>query len=280
MKILVTGGTGQLGRALRRASPDVVGLSRDDLDVTDMGQIEAALARYRPRAIINAAGFTNVDLAETQRESAFAVNAIGAGNVARACQAHRVPLLHVSTDYVFDGSADAYREGDPTGPLNVYGESKRAGETTVLACGGSVVRTSWLFGSGGPSFVHAIVRLARLRPALEVVDDQRGCPTGADQLARALVKLVDHAQPACIYHACGSPPTTRYAWAKVIVDEARERMDLACTSISPIPTSSLRSVAARPASSVLLDQRMSSLGIEVGPWSEELRRMLEMELRP
>ncbi|HWO17730.1 MAG TPA: dTDP-4-dehydrorhamnose reductase [Kofleriaceae bacterium] len=282
MKVLVTGGRGQLGRSLVRAAAargDVaVALGADALDVTAPAQIDAALRAHAPAVVINAAAFTAVDRAEAERARAFAINADGAGHVARACAAAGVLCLHVSTDYVFDGAARRpYREDDPVSPQNVYGASKAAGERQVLDAGGAVVRTSWLFGEGGPSFVHSMLRLARELPALRVVADQRGCPTCADDLAAALLELATRA-PSGIYHARSSGPTTWHGLAIAIVAEAHRHTQLACERVEPITTADYPTPARRPAYSVLDTGRLRALGIALPSWRVGLGRMIAAAL--
>ena len=278
MKILVTGGRGQLGRSLARAAATrgdaVVALGPDTLDITVPAQIADALRAHEPDVVVNGAAYTAVDRAEAERDRAFAINADGAGQVARACAARSVPLLHVSTDYVFDGTqARPYREDDPVSPINVYGASKASGERQVADAGGIVVRTSWLFGEGGPSFVHSMLRLARERPALQIVADQHGCPTCADDLATALLQLATR-QRSGIYHACGDGPTTWHGFAAAIVDEARRHTALACERVEPITTAEYPTPARRPAYSVLDTGRLRALGITLPSWRVGLRRVI------
>ena len=283
MRILVTGGRGQLGRsAVRRGAArghEVVAPDRAELDLRAPAQIAAALDRAAPDLAINAAAYTAVDRAEAARDDAFAVNAAGAGRLAEACAARRIPLLQVSTDYVFDGRSPApYREDDPVAPLGVYGESKLAGERAALAAGASVVRTSWLFATGGPSFVHTMLRLAAERPVLRVVADQRGCPTWADDLADALITLGEQAAPAAIYHYCGDGPTTWHGFAEAIVAEARRYRALACERIEAISTAEYPTPARRPAWSVLDTSRIRALGVAPRPWQIGLARVIADEL--
>ena len=273
MNVLVTGGAGQLGRALvrRAGAHEVTALDIDELDICNAGAITRAV-RGRD-LVINAAAYTAVDKAETERDRAFAINATGAGNVARACKDAGIPLLHVSTDYVFDGRATRpYREDDPIAPQSVYGESKAAGEREVLAAGGTVVRTSWLFGEGGPSFVHTMLRLAKERPVLRVVADQHGCPTWTDDLADALFALRPQHS---IYHFCNEGPTTWHAFAVAIVDEARKHRALACERIESITTAEYPTPARRPAYSVLDTSRIRAAGIATASWTRGLATVIE-----
>jgi len=270
VKILVTGGHGQLGRSVaqyaRTHGHDVVALGRDELDICGELRFPAC------DLLINAAAYTAVDKAEAECERAFAVNRDGVTNLAKACHERGTRLLHVSTDYVFDGKAmRPYREDDPPAPVGVYGASKAAGERAVLALGGTVVRTSWLFGEGGPSFVHTIMRLARDRSVLRVVADQHGCPTYAGDLAEALLELAS--APAAIYHYCNDGPTTWHGFAVAIVERMRSsaRVDAITTADYPTP-------ARRPAYSVLDTTRVRALGIVPPPWTVGLARVVDHAL--
>jgi dTDP-4-dehydrorhamnose reductase len=285
MKILVAGGRGQLGRSLVRRGParghDLAALDLPELDLRDAAGLAAQLDRIAPALVINAAAYTAVDRAESARDDAFAGNATGPDHLARACATRRIPLVHVSTDYVFDGSATrAYREDDPIAPIGVYGESKAAGEAAVRAAGGTVVRTSWLFATGGPSFVHTMLRLAAERPVLRVVADQHGCPTWAEDLAEALLSLgeLGARAPAAIYHYCNDGPTTWHGFATAIIEEARRHRALACERIDAITTAEYPTAARRPAYSVLDTTRIRGLGIVPPPWRTGLVRVVAEEL--
>jgi dTDP-4-dehydrorhamnose reductase len=271
MKLLVTGGRGQLGRAVKRRAAargdNAIALDIEELDICDEQQVRSAVTSLAPALVINAAGYTAVDRAEIERGRAYAVNRDGAGTVARVCAATRTRLLHISTDYVFDGkSKRPYREDDALAPLGVYGDSKAEGEHAVHECGGTIVRTSWLFESKGPSFVHSILRLAQERPALRVVADQRGCPTWADDLADALLALA--AQPVIgrIYHYCNDGETTWHGFATAIVDEARKHRTIMCEGVEAITTAEYPTPAKRPAYSVLDTTRIRALGIVPPSW--------------
>jgi dTDP-4-dehydrorhamnose reductase len=267
-----------------------------ELDITDESQVVARLdavghhsatlrvAAHPGRAeaydlVINAAAYTAVDKAETERDRAFAINATGAGILARACAARGVPLLHVSTDYVFDGSGSRpYREDDPIAPLGVYGASKAAGEAAVHDAGGSVVRTSWLFAARGPSFVQTMTRLATERPMLRVVADQRGCPTWAEDLADALLVLATRPDRERLYHYCNAGETTWHEFATAIVNEARTHRALACGVIEAIATTDYPTPAKRPAYSVLDTSRIRALGITPPHWKHGLARVIAEDL--
>lgn len=286
MKVLVTGGNGQLGRSVvRRGSASGHAVTALDVDKLDLASSDApqSIARQldavAPDVVINAAAYTAVDKAETDRERAFAVNAYGAGILAQVCADRRVPLLHISTDYVFDGTARTpYLENTPIAPLGVYGASKAEGEAQVHAAGGVVVRTSWLFAAKGPSFVQTMVRLATERPVLRVVADQHGCPTFAEDLADALFALAAVPTRETTYHACNAGPTTWHEFAQAIVDEARRFRVLACERIEAITTAQFPTPARRPAYSILDTSRLNALGIVLPPWRTGLARVIAEDL--
>ena len=287
MRILVTGGKGQLGRALARrggaAGHAVTALDVDTLDLRDADAVDGALATPYD-AVINAAAYTAVDKAESEEEAAFAINGTGAANLARACAERGVRLLHVSTDYVFDGTQTRpYREDDPTSPLGVYGKTKLHGERAVIASGGTVVRTSWLFEAKGPSFVHTMLRLAKERPVLRVVADQHGCPTWADDLADGLHALAARPSLELVYHYCNAEPTTWHGFATAIVEEARNAYGanahpLACERVDAITTADYPTPAKRPAYSVLDTARIRALGIVPPSWRRGLAEVVAQEM--
>ena len=282
MKILVTGGKGQLGRAVARrgaaAGHSIRAVDVDELDICDESQVGRALD-HAPEVVINAAAYTAVDKAESERDRAFAINATGAGNLARACSARFIRLLHVSTDYVFDGtSTRPYREDDPIAPQSVYGASKAEGERLVNEQRGIVVRTSWLFEQKGPSFVHTMLRLAKERPVLRVVADQHGCPTWADDLADALLALAGIPRLDSIYHYCNAEPTTWHGFASTIIDIARARTKIACERVEAITTADYPTPAKRPASSILDTSKIAALGIVPPSWRAGLATVIAQEL--
>ena len=221
--ILITGAGGQVGNELADSPSNhrLTALTRRQLDITDRARIEAVFAELQPDLVINAAAYTQVDRAEQESELAYAINRDGVANLAAACASAGIPLLHLSTDYVFDGSLRrAYRETDAISPLGVYGESKAAGEIALRERLEThiVLRTSWVFSATGTNFVRTMLRLGRERERLGIVDDQRGCPTSAHSIAAALLCIAD----ACLerdtiqwgtYHYCGRPATTWYGFA-------------------------------------------------------------------
>lgn len=275
MRVLVTGARGMLARALlrelERRGHEVVGLGRDALDVTDADAVERAVREWAPDVVVQCAAYTRVDDAETDEATAFAVNAEGTRNVARACRVIGARLVYPSTDYVFDGRATSpYRPDHPPAPLNAYGRSKLAGEAAAREAGDWIIaRTSWLYGAGGRNFVSTILRRAMEGTPLRVVDDQRGTPTWTGTLAVTLAGLLEADVPSGIYHTTGRGETTWYGFA-------REALRLAGidADIVPVPTEAFPTPARRPRYSVL---DCSSTEAVVGPlpdWREALAKAL------
>ena len=272
----MAGAAGMLGldvlRAGERAGHELVGLTRAELDVADAAAVQDAFERIRPDAALNCAAWTDVDGAESHREQARAVNADGAGNLARAAARAGVPLVHVSTDYVFSGEAfvdasgapRAYVESDPTGPRSVYGETKLEGERQVLGASArhTVVRSSWLFGTGGANFAETMLRLAGERDAVQVVTDQVGCPTWTGHLAPALLGLIERGV-AGLVHLAGSG---RVSWNGFTVEIFRQA-DVACR-VEDATTAQMQRRAPRPAWSVLESERDDVLPLP--PWQDGL----------
>jgi dTDP-4-dehydrorhamnose reductase len=280
MRLLVTGAGGMLGgdvrRAGERAGHDLVLLARTALDIVDADAVEHTIARAEPQAIVNCAAWTDVDGAETQREAAYAVNAEGAGNLARAAAGAGIPLVHVSTDYVFDGEPplDAaggprpYVESDPTGPRSVYGQTKLTGEQHVLAASPrhAVVRSSWLFGLDGKNFVDTMLRLAQEREVVQVVDDQTGCPTWTGHLAPALLGLLER-EVGGLVHLGGAGAVTWNGFAREIFRQAERD----CV-VESATTAQMARPAPRPAWSVLESERGDV--IPMPDWREGLQGYL------
>jgi dTDP-4-dehydrorhamnose reductase len=270
----VTGAAGMLGadvlRAGERAGHELIGLGRAELDITDADAVDAALAGVRPDAVLNCAAWTDVDGAESHREQAHAVNADGAGNLALAAAAAGVALVHVSSDYVFDGQAPraadgsprAYVEADATGPRSVYGTSKLVGEQLVLGASPrhTVVRSSWLFGVSGANFAATMLRLADEREAVQVVTDQIGCPTWTGHLAPALLGLIER-EVAGLVHLAGAGHVSWNGYAAEIFRQA----ELGCR-VEPVTTVDMPRPAPRPAWSALESQRDDVLPLP--PWQD------------
>lgn len=275
MRLLVTGAAGMLGRATldaaRRLGHDVTGLTRADLDIGDPAAVEAALARHAPAAVVNCAAWTDVDGAETELAGAMAGNAYGPGVLAGAAAGSGVRLVHVSTDYVFDGSKrEPWLESDPVDPVNAYGRSKLAGEEAVLGAGGdaAIVRTAWLYGAGGGNFVDTMLRLGGERDELSVVTDQIGRPTWTGDLAAALVELAERGGDRGVFHATGTGECSWYEFAVEIFDRA----GLPCRVV-PTTSDAFPRPAARPAYSVLGTER--DPGVVLGAWQDGLQAYLD-----
>ena len=229
--VLVLGSTGQLARHLRERWPEAAFWGHDRLDLSHPERIRERVLSLRPRAIVNAAAYTAVDRAETESDLAWRLNAEAPAALARAAQTLEIPLVHVSTDYVFDGRADRpYVETDPVAPLNVYGRGKLGGELAVatLCTRHWILRTSWVFSEHGSNFVRTMLRLARERDTLRVVNDQFGRPTYAGDLARLIDRIVSAPEssrplPWGLHHATGGPELTWHAFASTIVERAQAR---------------------------------------------------------
>ena len=290
MRVAVFGAAGQVGCALaRRAAPhgvDVVGFDRSAADITDIGAVTAALSHARVDVAINAAAYTAVDKAESDRDRAEAINASGAGHVAAAAAAMDVPVIHVSTDYVFDGAkVGAYVEDDPIAPQSVYGHTKAAGEKAVRAANPQavIVRTAWVYGLEGANFVKTMLRLGAEREVLRVVNDQRGCPTFADDLAAGLLAIAKRVRsgpaakaPAAAgtYHLAGGGVATWFEFASAIFAQLGRGPRL-----EPITTAEYPTPARRPANSVLdCSKAKRTFAVELPPWNDGLSRMLSAHL--
>jgi dTDP-4-dehydrorhamnose reductase len=282
MRVLVTGAGGQLGRDLLASFPDagrhheVSGFPRARLDVGDRDAVLQAIATVRPDVVVHAAAWTAVDACEADPDRAYRVNALGARHVAEGARVTGAHLLYLSTDYVFDGlSARPYREWDDPNPLSVYGRSKLAGEREVLAAapGATVVRTSWLFGIHGSNMLKTVLRLAAERPEVAFVDDQRGCPTSTEDLARTVVCLCSARLPG-VFHVTNQGPTTWYQFAREVVAAAGRDPGM----VKAIKTAELqpRRPAPRPANSVLDNSGLRLQGISLLPdYHEPLERAVK-----
>ena len=285
MRLLITGANGQLGHELIRLGEghDLLAVDYDELDITDPDAVNACVERFHPDAVINAAAYTAVDRAESDVEAAFAVNRDGPANLARACGASGIPLIHVSTDYVFDGSKQgAYSENDPVAPLGVYGTSKLAGEQAVLnSCPKSItLRTSWVFSSHGQNFVKTMLRLASEREELGIVADQHGCPTSASELARAIYAMLDkglNEENWGIYHFCQPEPTTWFGFAQTVFDEAKAQgIPLKINSVNSLTTEDYPTPAKRPMNSEMDCSKFAkTFGFATKPWAESLQEVIK-----
>lgn len=270
------GATGQVARELR-ARGDVLALGRDQVDLTDLGAVRAAIETHAPRAVINAAAFTAVDKAEAEEALATEVNAVAPGVMAETAAARGIPILHISTDYVFAGGGRApWGEEDLVGPLGAYGRSKLAGEEAVRAAGGRhvILRTAWVFSAHGANFVKTMLRLSETHGQLRVVADQVGCPTPAAGIADALLRMevaMQAGHPGGTYHYGGQPAVSWADFARAIF--ASSGRDVA---VEDIPTSEYPTPAQRPLNSRLDCAKIETdFGITPPDWREALKEVLK-----
>ena len=275
MTILVFGQTGQVARELARRAPDAVHLGRGQADLSDPAACTAAIRAHAPDVVINAAAYTAVDRAETDEAAALQVNGAAPGAMAQACADLGIPFLHVSTDYVFDGSGTApWKPEDPVAPLGAYGRSKLAGEQAVRAAGGRhvILRTSWVFSAHGANFVKTMLRLGADRPALRVVADQIGGPTPAGGIAGALLTMADALRQGAAggtYHYAGAPDTSWACFAR----ETFAQAGLAVT-VEDIPTAAYPTPARRPLNSRLDCATLADFGIARPDWPQALAEVV------
>jgi len=285
VRVLITGAGGQVGRELVRQAPpqaEVRAVERSELDIGDPLAVRELVAAFAPEVILNAAGYTAVDKAEHEHEAALRVNAEGPRLLAAAAAArHGCRLVHISTDYVFDGEgARAWRPDDTPHPLGVYGRTKLEGERAVLAALGQravVLRTSWVYGAHGRSFLHTMLRLMRERGAVRVVADQIGAPTSTPALAEALWQFARRPGLAGVHHWSDAGVASWYDFA-IAIAEIGAALGLlpAAVEVRPIATEDYPTPAKRPAMS-LLDTRatVSALGLEPHHWRKRLREVMQ-----
>jgi dTDP-4-dehydrorhamnose reductase len=289
IRIAVTGLQGQVARALAEAGPlfnvEIINLGRPQLDLAFAETVEPALKSAQPDIVVNAAAYTAVDQAETEQDIAFLVNGAGAGAVARAAQSLGLPLIHLSTDYVFDGSKTTpYLEEDSVAPTCVYGASKLAGEHAVAAASDiyTILRTSWVYAPFGKNFVRTIFALARTRPELRVVADQYGCPTYAPDIAAAIIavaqNILQHRDNRLLlgtFHLAGSEETSWAGFAAAIIGFLAEK-GLCHSLVTPITSAEYPTAARRPANSRLDCAKLARLyGIKLPSWRVSLTLCLE-----
>lgn len=280
MRVLVLGQTGQVARALSAISPAWTFAGRDTADLTKTEDLEGCLAARKWDAVINAAGYTAVDRAESEPDLAHAVNAVAPGIIAHRCAAMNVPFIHLSTDYVFDGKKSGpYVEDDEVSPLNVYGASKAEGERAVLTSGGKnlIIRTSWVYAPEGRNFVRTMLKLGRERDEIQVVNDQTGTPTFAVDIAQGIAGLLPGfiggtARNTGIFHMTGSGQGTWFEFAEEIFRLAA-LSGMKAPRILPISTEDYKTPARRPANSRLDCTKLETVyGIKLPRWEESLQR--------
>ncbi len=275
-KILVTGGEGQLARAIQKAAadnPKIVLVSRKDLDITDREAMHSYLKKHTPEVLINTAAYTQVDAAESNGDMAYDINAEAVKNIAEACKEHNCKLIHISTDYIFDGNAKTpYKESQKTNPITLYGKSKLAGENYIFESGltdFAIVRTSWLYSNFGHNFYKTMLRLVTSKTEISVVDDQLGSPTYAVHLAEALLTIAGKlsSENAGVYHYSNTGETSWFGFAKAIF----EGKQLPVTVLS-IPTTAFPTAAKRPTYSVMDSQKLQdTFHIKIPTWQQGLK---------
>ena len=288
MKILIVGGRGQLGRELVQAGPkwhfEALAPAHQQLDITAYKATKKFIQYHQPACVINAAAYTQVDKAEIEETLALAVNKSGCTYLAQICAENEIPLFQVSTDYVFDGQKNTpYRESDPISPIGVYGRSKAAGEAEIRSkCKEHIIlRTSWLYGIHGQNFVKTMLKLAGTRENIQVVSDQYGSPTSADDLANAIWAIADKWRRKSTvdwgtYHYCGLGIVSWYEFAEAIIDIAGRWREVETSRIEPITTAEYPTRARRPAFSVLdCTLIKKNFGINSKPWHDSLKYTIQ-----
>ncbi len=281
MVILVTGANGQLGQALQKTAQNITGLhfvfaNSKVLDITDIENCQQVFTDKKPDFCINTAAYTAVDKAESEAELAYKVNVLGVKNLAESCKKHNTTLIHISTDFVFDGEKDVpYTEKDKTSPKSVYGKTKLEGEQELQAILEKyyIIRTSWVYSEFGNNFYKTMLRLAAERDSLNVVNDQIGTPTNANSLAKAIIQIIQHRASNIkhsygTYHFSNEGSCSWYDFAKKILELNNVKINL-----NPIPTSAYTTPAIRPKYSVLDKSKIKSMfDIKIDSWQEALEQ--------
>lgn len=287
MKIMLTGANGQIGSEVQRKFNtddskewNLIALNRGSLDITDDNAIQSIFTKFQPDLIINAAAYTAVDRAEQEKNQCYAVNVEGCKNLAKSCQEFAIPLIHLSTDYVFNGDKKLpYIETDAAAPLNFYGQTKWQGEEVVRQHLSQhiILRTSWVFSQFGQNFVKTILRLAKEQSILRIVDDQIGCPTSASDIADVIYQTIGQLKnstakdfPWGTYHYSSSPVVSWYEFAKVILHSVGHKKE-----VIPISTADYSALAQRPLFSVLDCQKIGNVfGIKQKSWYDALNQKM------
>jgi dTDP-4-dehydrorhamnose reductase len=278
LDILVTGADGQLGKELTRRMSQfypIITLSRKEMDITRLADVEQAILKYKPKIIIHTAAFTKVDRCEINRRQAFEVNGLGTGYVAQAAAKTGAKMFYISTDYVFDGrKCSPYSENDLPNPQSIYGMSKWLGERLVVSLTeGTVIRTSWLYGHDGNNFVKTMLELAKEKNEIMVVNDQIGAPTYVKDLTEIILELLDKKNG--IYHVSNSGSCSWYEFAQAILAEAGYNPQIIC----PISTEKFGALAPRPQYSVLGHQSLQNENVQMPRfWSDALKEFIRREL--
>ncbi len=282
--ILVTGANGQLGAAFKSIAPGLTSyqflfVSKEELPIDDYDAVKKYFTQHAIDFCINCAAYTAVDIAETEKETAFAINGNAVGNLALVCKSHLVKLIHISTDYVFDGtSSNPYKEADPTSPVNIYGASKLKGEELAMQNNSAtiIIRSSWLYSLYGHNFVKTMLRLMKERESINVVNDQFGCPTNATDLANAIMQIilqlpVVHCPLPVVFNYSNTGITTWFEFANTIKD-----LTISKCIINPVPTSQYSTAAKRPQYSVLDTSKIQEVfQLSIPNWKDSLQKCLE-----
>ncbi|MBW1820361.1 MAG: dTDP-4-dehydrorhamnose reductase [Deltaproteobacteria bacterium] len=292
MRLLIIGSKGQLGselvRECKRNDFSFLALDLPEFNITDPSCVEKTLADFKPSIVINASAYTNVDKAETEPEIAFSVNSDGPANLAVSCEKNRISIIHISTDYVFDGSkGQPYTESDPVSPLGVYGKSKEEGERKLRSILKQhiILRTSWLYGTFGNNFVKTMLRLGIEKEIIKVVSDQYGCPTCAADLAETVMDISKQIVQSFkitwgTYHYCGHGITTWHKFAKAIFEIASQYKNYKVSSVEAITTAQYPTKTIRPAFSALdCGLIKKHFSINTKPWQGSLKKTIERMLK-
>lgn len=288
MNVLITGAKGQVGSEIcqlaRSELINMIATGKEELDITDSSAVISFFHECKPDIVINASAYTAVDKAEDDSERAYAINHQGASNLASACTEYHIPLLHISTDYVFNGEAASnYKEDDEVSPLGIYGDSKLQAENTIQEIMKKfiILRVAWVFGIHGNNFVKTMIRLANTHNTVKVVNDQFGGPTPAREIARVLLALVKQYQQTNtldwgIYHYCGQPKVSWFEFADTIFTIAKEKELISAVNLLPITTEEFPTRVTRPANSMLdCDKIKNTYNIEPADWKHSLSEMLD-----
>ena len=288
MKLLVTGAGGQVGSEFRKhpqlpKEHQLIALSRDVFDITRVDKVDSIFQQHRPDIVINTAAYTKVDQAEQEPGLVHAINAQGPANLAAACAKLQIPLIHISTDYIFDGEkATAYTEEDAANPQSVYGKTKWLGELAIREAlkAHIILRVSWVYGAQGHNFVKTILRLSREKDRLTIVDDQMGGPTAAKEIVDAISRIVTKIAAGEVawgtYHFCGAPAVSWYQFAQSIVGIAAQYETLKMQEILPIKTENYPTPAKRPKNSAMSCEKIiSHLNIKPQPWVDAVTSVIQ-----
>lgn len=285
MKILVLGSNGQLGRCLndqlKITDHEVIYTHRESLDISDFESTNKKILNIYPDIIINATAYTAVDEAEKDKKMADLINHLAVKNIANICTQIGCWLIHISTDYVFDGNSNTpYKEDDKTNPQSIYGETKLKGEMVIQSSGCKyiIVRTAWIFSEHRNNFLKTMLELGEERDEISIIADQIGCPTYAQDIARSINKIInklDLKEGSCIYHFCGDRSCSWYEFASIIFDQAKEINIKVPSTINPIQTSDFPTPAKRPLFSVLDCSRINNdFGIHSSNWHNGIKEVL------